>query len=120
MTKITYNKDILEMIKKISMFQKEILIVNKDDKVCLKQKNDYQIYLKECKINFDRMSKDKTFTDKLYLLYPEYDIQKSLYKAFMGYWSTEKGWKKKKGTGTVNIDWDATIINTLEFNLVKL
>jgi len=45
--------------------------------------------------------------------HPNLDIKKTLEKGYKDFWSKEAGWKNKKSSKTVNIDWESTLINVL-------
>lgn len=49
---------------------------------------------------------------------PNVDIRLSVKKAFENFWGTEAGWKHKKKSKSVEIDWYATFANAISINKV--
>jgi len=87
---------------------------------CKTWRDDYKIYLDETKISFVNIRGDKEFLKELEGYYPGMDILFSIDKSFRSYWGTEQGWRnKKKDKDTKIINWKATLIKTLTYNLVK-
>lgn len=76
-------------------------------------RDDYQIYLKECKEAFVKFDSDKLMIEKQERLNPNVDIKLTIEKAYDKFWKTEAGWKNKKKAKTENIDWEATIKNAI-------
>jgi hypothetical protein len=91
----------------------------KEEVVTQNWRSDFNTYLEECRGAFRTLVDDEEFLKKLRNYHPGFDIIKSMGKSFNGYWGTETGWQKKKQEKTTNINWKATIINSLKFSLVK-
>lgn len=72
-------------------------------------KNDYETYLKNCRDSFRSIESDSKFIEKFKSLFPEFHPIRTI-RVCYEYWATNTGWKKKKSSKTVNIDWKATII----------
>ena len=82
-------------------------------------RNNYQVYKNSCSETFKQLSTDPDLRSKIESLYPKMDFEKSLAKSFLGYWITEDGWKNKKKSDSENINWKATIIKTIHFNMIQ-
>jgi hypothetical protein len=81
-------------------------------------KTDYNLYLEECKRGFKEAYEDKEFMSKLQEFHINLDIRKSMEKAFLSFWGTKTGWKNKKSSRSNEVDWRATIMNTISKNPV--
>jgi len=92
-------------------------IDNKEEKTW---KNSFEIYLSECKLGYEKFMTDDVLLKKQERLNPGVNIKLSIEKGFANYWSTEAGWKKKKASRSNEIDWQRTIINSIDFNKVYL
>lgn len=86
----------------------------------LNWKNDFQIYLSECKKGFANCINDSKFIATQEKLNPGVNIQLTMEKSFTNYWGTEAGWKNKKQAKIKEIDWNRTIVNaiTQKMNIV--
>ena len=82
-------------------------------------RTNFKIYKQECKQGFKEATQDAEFIKKLELIHTGFDIKKSIFNSYESYWKLEDGWKNKKSGKTTKIDWKATIIKTIKFNLVK-
>lgn len=103
-----------EQVLKQMVEQMLKLYINGDgDNKTILWKKDFNVYLDELRIAFTNITNDNFFIQKHENLNPDLDIKKTIEKACTNYWSKEKGWKKKKQSGTVNIDWDETFVNSL-------
>jgi hypothetical protein len=76
-------------------------------------KNNFDVYKKELRDEFIRLTKDKNYISKRQEFHPRLDIIKSLEKACADFWVKEAGWKNKKLSKTEIIDWEATFNNAL-------
>jgi len=83
-------------------------------------KSSYDIYKKECSDAFKILSQDEDLKNKIKVLYPDLDFDKSLAKSYLSHWGTEEGWEGKKKTGRNKINWRTTVLKTIQFNAVKL
>jgi hypothetical protein len=107
------------MLKGWGMINNKISELEKTEIVIPAWKNNFDLYIKQAKSEFDRLTKDPEFNKLIQELNPGIDVYKSMIQAFSGYWGTNKGWEKKKLSESGEIDWRATLISTIEFNLVK-
>ena len=82
-------------------------------------RNNFDIYLKECKQAFRQLTDDEVFIRQQTKYNPNIDVKMTIEKAFTNYWGTEAGWKNKKSKSTKKIDWKRTIINALNSPLNK-
>jgi len=76
-------------------------------------RDDYQIYLKECKEAFIKFDSDNLIIEKQERLNPNVDIKLTIEKAYDKFWATEAGWQNKKKSKSLIIDWNATIKNAI-------
>jgi len=83
-------------------------------------RDDFSVYLKEGSSEFNKFANDKSFLLEQHVFYPEVHLQKTMQKAWTNYWGTERGWKKKKSSKTVNIDWKDTIVFALSQPINKV
>lgn len=77
---------------------------------------NFENYLSECKENFRKFHTDENFIKEQEYLNPKVNVKLTLEKAFNNYWGTEAGWKHKKESRTVEIDWRKTIISAIALN----
>jgi hypothetical protein len=83
-------------------------------------RDDFNVYLQEASIEFEKAVSDKKFLSQQQDFYPNLHLPKTIQKSWTNYWGTEKGWKKKKSSKTVNIDWRDTITNALSLSMNKV
>lgn len=76
-------------------------------------KTSYEIYKKELREEYKKAVNNPDFLQKMERYHPGIDIKLSLEKACVEFWSLEAGWKKKKASRTINIDWLSTFTNAL-------
>jgi len=81
-------------------------------------RDNFEIYLKECKAEYSRLYRDQSFIDEQSRLNPNVNIKLSIEKGYTNFWGTELGWKHKKKSKSASIDWKSTIINSIEMNKV--
>lgn len=93
---------------------------NKDNKVnnINTWRNDFQIYLSECKKGYSDFMSDSEKIKKQERLNPGVNVKLSIEKGYTNFWSTEAGWKHKKGKRTKDINWESTIVNSIGMNKV--
>ena len=77
-------------------------------------RDDFQIYLKSLRNAYKKFLDDKDYITERERFHPGIDIKLSLEKACKDFWSKEAGWKKKKNSKTVEIDWKETFNNALD------
>jgi hypothetical protein len=51
-------------------------------------------------------------------LNPNVNVPLSIEKGFTNFWGTEAGWKHKRKSKSVEIDWRTTIVNSISLNKV--
>jgi hypothetical protein len=83
-------------------------------------RNDFETYIENCKKGFREALEDKEFMSKLKEFHNNLDVIKSMEKSFLSFWGTKTGWKNKKDSKSEELDWKATIMNTLIKNPVYL
>jgi len=81
-------------------------------------RESFEVYKDELRKEFHALRVDENFIKEQERLNPNIDIALSIEKACVNYWSTEGGWKKKKGSKTETIDWKATFRNAIQMNKV--
>jgi len=81
-------------------------------------KDDFNIYLTECKKAYNQYYNDEQFIRTQSQLNPNVNVKLSIAKGFENFWGKEAGWKHKKKTRTAEIDWRQTIVNSIEMNKV--
>lgn len=104
-----------EELKKV---EEEILIASK--KIKPLWKTSFEEYKIELSKQFEKLCEDTEWFKQREEYHPGLDISKSIQKAMDDFWFTEKGWKNKKGKGSLMIDLKATLNNALaqRFNQV--
>lgn len=88
------------------------------EKIVKTWKDDFEIYLQECKDAYKKIVSDAEFIKTQARLNPKVDISLSIEKGFTNFWGTEAGWHHKKKSRSKTIDWRATIINSISMNKV--
>jgi len=81
-------------------------------------RSDFSIYRSECKTAYRAFVNDERLMAEQSRLNPNVNVPLSIEKGFTNFWGTEAGWKHKKKSKTVEIDWRSTIINSIEKNKV--
>lgn len=76
-------------------------------------RESFDVYLAECKYEFNRLYNDESFIKKQQLFNPNVNIRKSMFKAYDNFWGTEAGWKHKKKAKAKETNWQQTIANAL-------
>jgi len=89
------------------------------NKVTNTWRTNFEIYKQECKQGFKEATQNIEFIQKLELIHTGFDIKKSIFNSYESFWKLEDGWKNKKKSKSKKIDWKATIMKTIKFNLVK-
>lgn len=82
-------------------------------------KTSFEEYQKQETEAFNAIYNDKAWIKQQQELNPILDIQLTLKKAHLNFWSTKAGWKNKKASRTLDIDWNATFINALSMTMNK-
>ncbi len=78
-------------------------------------KNDFEIYQSELREAYKLIINDTEYIKERESFHQNLDIIKSIEKACIDYWITEKGWKKKKASKIDEINWKTTFNNALTF-----
>jgi hypothetical protein len=81
-------------------------------------RNDFETYKHECLTAYQSILIDTKFISEQERYNPGVDIALTLEKAVMTFWSLEAGWKNKKSSRSMNIDWVATFRNAISLNKV--
>lgn len=81
-------------------------------------RNDFLIYMTECKLEYKNFMEDSELLKIQQRLNPGINIKISIEKGFINFWGTELGWKHKKSKRSKEIDWKSTIINSISMNKV--
>jgi hypothetical protein len=76
-------------------------------------RTDYKIYLNDCRKAYQQVVSDDKFRKEQMELNTGVDIELTLKKACINFWSTEAGWSYKKKKRTKDIDWISTFKNAL-------
>ena len=99
----------------------ELLKEEEEDENTDNWRECFDVYCDRLREAYESLSNDDEFIAQRQSLHPGIDIRLSLKKAYLDYWSTELGWKKKKSSKSSNIDWKRTFINALDLpsNQVK-
>lgn len=81
-------------------------------------RNDFEIYKSELLDWFENIKTDSEYLKEQEKFNPGIDVILSIEKSIKVFWGTEAGWKNKKSSKTVNIDWKQTIAKNLDKNKV--
>lgn len=81
-------------------------------------RSDFEIFKSELFNAFNEIKKDKEWILKQERFNPNVDILLSVEKSINNFWGTEAGWKNKKQSKSVDIDWKATFANNIDKNKV--
>lgn len=76
-------------------------------------KNSFEVYEKMVSDAFDALLQDKEWITQRLEYHPGLDIAKSMEKAYNDFWGQERGWKHKKKSRSMDIDWKQTFTNAL-------
>lgn len=77
-------------------------------------RDSYDIYVQELKSAYNELIHNDAFISERQEYYSNLDIKLSIRKACVDFWGTERGWKHKKKSKTISIDWKATFVNALD------
>lgn len=83
-------------------------------------KEDFEVYKQNLKQAYEDLVSDRAFIEERQKYDSKLDIRLSMEKAYVDYWNTEAGWKKKKAARSKEIDWKRTFINALSLNSNKV
>jgi len=84
----------------------------------LSWRDSFDVYLLQCKMEYEKFMLDANLLKTQQRLNPNVNIKLSIEKGFVNFWGTEAGWKFKKGKKSKEIDWPATIKNSIGMNKV--
>jgi hypothetical protein len=76
-------------------------------------RTDFEIYKSELRESYKKILHDENWFKEKVKFHPNIDIQKTIDKSILEYWSLDCGWKNKKGKKTNDIDWKRTFNNIL-------
>ena len=102
---IPYTKTIQSLKDKVKDKEKE--------KGIPEWKKDFEVYKNELRSAFALIKHDKEFIKERERYHPNLDIILSIEKACTDFWAKESGWKNKKDSKTIDIDWKETFVNAL-------
>lgn len=77
-------------------------------------RTDFEVYKKELKEAVRDLLSDREFVAEREKFYPNIDLPLTLEKAVVDFWGKPEGWKNKKRSKTVNIDWRSTFIYAID------
>jgi len=83
-------------------------------------RDNFDIYLNELLEEYNSLINDNQWLLQQEKFNPGLDILLTLEKACTNFWGLEVGWKNKKETKTKNIDWRATLTNSLSQKVNKV
>ena len=81
-------------------------------------RDNFDIYKENCKSGYKDFVENIELMKTQERLNPGVNLKLTIEKGYTNYWIKEVGWKKKKASKTKDIDWEATIINSITFNKV--
>lgn len=79
----------------------------------LSWRDDFEIYKTQLRNAYNELIKNNDWISKCEKYNPNVNILLTIEKACVNYWATEAGWKKKKSTKTIDIDWESTLTNAI-------
>jgi hypothetical protein len=112
-TQLTTQLTTLVSTHKDRPITKILLTIHYKDDNIKTWKNDFEIYKKELSEAYNKLISDSNYISERQNYHPGIDILKSLEKSYIDYWIKESGWKNKKQSRSVTIDWMATFNNAL-------
>jgi len=83
-------------------------------------KTDFEIYRSGLNEVYNELIFDSEFIATQEKLNPNVDIQLSLEKSVLNFWSTEAGWKHKKKSRSKELDWKSTLTNSISQTFNKV
>jgi hypothetical protein len=83
-------------------------------------RTSFEIYKSELNTVYNKLINDTKFISSQERLNPNIDIRLSIEKSVTNYWGVEVGWKNKKATKTKNVDWMATLVNSISQPMNKV
>lgn len=90
----------------------------KKEDIILTWKNDFETYKNNLRDWFDEIQNDTAWIKQQEKYNPNVDILLTIEKSCVAFWATEAGWKNKKKSGYVSIDWKSTFAKTMDMNKV--
>ena len=76
-------------------------------------RDDFKIYLKECKEFYSELYNNKEFISTQERLNPKVNVKLTMEKSYNNFWGAEAGWKHKKKSKSTELDWKSTITNSI-------
>lgn len=89
-----------------------------DQDTILSWRDDFEIYKSELTEVYERVINNEKWILIQEELHPGIDIKLSLKKGYTNFWIKQAGWKHKKKSRTKEIDWETTLINSIDINKV--
>lgn len=83
-------------------------------------RSDFETYKQGLRESYIQLKNDDAWMNEKKTFHPNVDIIKTLDKVCLEYWATERGWKKKKASKSVDIDWKSTLTNSLNYKENKV
>jgi len=92
----------------------------KDINTDITWKNDFDVYMQSCRNGYKEFMTNESLLADQERLNPGIDLRLTIEKGFKNYWGTEIGWKHKKKSRTTEIDWKATIVNSISNSMNRV
>ena len=83
-------------------------------------KDDFEVYKENLRQAYIKISEDSEWIKKQQEYYPGVNILKTIEKACANFWVTEAGWKNKKKSKAIEINWKLTFANTISLKNNKV
>jgi hypothetical protein len=81
-------------------------------------RESFKVYKDGLRKVFNELISDEKWIKEKERYHPNIDICLSIEKSCVEFWATEAGWKNKKATKTVDIDWKKTLTTAIDLNKV--
>lgn len=83
-------------------------------------KNNFETYKESLRVEYLKLTKDKEWISQQQKFNPNVDILLTIDKACVQFWSTDAGWKNKKKSKTVDINWKSTLENAISQSMNRV
>lgn len=81
-------------------------------------RTSYDVYKNDLREAYQNLISNQEWLEQQQRYHPNLDIELSLEKACVQFWALETGWKHKKKSKSVNIDWKSTLASAIDLNKV--
>lgn len=81
-------------------------------------RTSYDVYKNDLREAYQNLISNQEWIEQQQRYDPNLDIELSLEKACVQFWALEAGWKHKKKSKSVNIDWKSTLASAIDLNKV--